>query len=240
MARGTTLGDLVNQLRIAAKLDPNPALSINLVPSMKRELAYTQERLYDEFDWPHLKITRDKELQAGERHYDVPDDMNLERIIAVDVRWGGRWLPVERGIGLDQYNQHDSDADIRVDPVLRWDVKDTGTGAQIEIWPVPLTDYDAESKDGALRFTGIRQLNQLVANSDRADLDDQMVVKYVAASMLASRKDADAQVKLAEARSRKKTLQGRITKTRRNSFGLGTGRGDCASRPGSVRVAYVR
>lgn len=241
MARGTTLGELVDQLRIEAKLDPNPALSINLVPGMKQQLRTTQERLYDEFDWPHLKIEPEKELQAGERYYDVPATLNLERIIAIDVKWGDRWHPVERGIGLEWYNVHDSDKDIRVDPVMRWDVKDTGSGPQVEVWPIPLTDYDADTGDGALRFTGIRKLAALVQNSDIADLDDQMIVKFVAAGMLASRKDPESTVRLIEARSRKKTLQGRITKTRTTSFGLGTGAGSserCA--PAPPRVAYVR
>lgn len=221
MARGTTLGELVTQLRTEAKLDPNPALSLNITDTMKQSLRATQERLYDEFDWPFLKVTRDKQVNAGQRYYDCPTDMNLERIISVDYKWGGRWLPIERGISLDQYNHYDSDEDKRVDPAMRWDVKDTGVSAQIEIWPIPLTNYNSTTGDGALRVTGLRQLKALVANADLADLDDQLIVKYVASSMLASRKDAEAQVKLAEARARKKTLQGRITKTRRNSFSLG-------------------
>lgn len=241
MARGTTLGELVTQLRSEAKLDPNPALSVNMNETMKQLLKSTQERLYDEFDWPHLKVTRDKTVDAGQRYYDVPTDMNLERIIVVDFRWGSIWRPLERGVTLDHYNQYDSDADIRVDPAMRWDVKDTGDGAQIEIWPIPATDYDSTSNDGSVRFTGIRQLNQLIANADVCDLDDQLVVKYVAASMLAARKDPEAQVKLAEARARKKTLQGRITKTRRNSFSLGGG--GCQEEYRGSRaplVAYVR
>lgn len=241
MARGTTLGELVTQLRTEAKLDPNPALSLNIVESMKQKLRATQERLYDEFDWPHLKVTQDKQVQAGQRYYDVPTDINLERIIAVDYRWGGVWHPVERGISLEQYNQHDSDNSvIRVDPVQRWDVKHTGSGAQIEIWPLPLTNYNATTKDGSLRFTGIRRLGALVAIADLADLDDQLIVKYVAASMLASRKDPEAQVVLAEARARKKTLQGRITKTRRNSFSLGGSGGRDHHRERAPLVAYVR
>lgn len=241
MARGTTLGELVSQLRSEAKLDPNPALSTNMSETMKQQLRSTQERLYDEFDWPHLKVTRDKTVDAGQRYYDVPADMNLERIIVVDFRWGSVWRPLERGIGLEHYNQYDSDADLRVDPAMRWDVKDTGSAAQIEIWPIPLTDYDATSKDGSVRFTGIRQLNPLVSNADVCDLDDQLIVKYVAASMLAARKDPESQVKLAEARARKKTLQGRITKTRRNSFSLGgNGNSEECYRPRPPLVAYVR
>lgn len=241
MARGTTLGELVNKLRIAAKLDPNPALSLNLVPWMKQLISDEQERLYDEFDWPHLKITADKQIAAGQRYYDVPTDMNLERIIAVDIKWSGVWLPVERGISLDHYNAYDSDDGDRADPVQRWDVKDTGDGEQIEIWPIPNTDYDADTGDGALRFTGIRKLEPLIDNDDIADLDDIMIVLYAAGEMLGGAKDATAQLTLSKAKARMETLQGRSTKTRRNQFSLG---GHDPSmerqRDRTPQVAYVR
>jgi hypothetical protein len=38
----------------------------------EQTLRDTQERLYDEFDWPFLKVQRDKVLAAGQRYYDVP------------------------------------------------------------------------------------------------------------------------------------------------------------------------
>lgn len=236
MARGSTLGELITQLRIRAKLDPNPATSTNLIPQMQQNLRDEQERLYDEFDWPFLKITRDKTLENGQRYYDVPVDMNLERIQSVDIKWGGRWLPVQRGISVDHYNQHDSDADIRLDPVQRWDVKDTGDGAQIEVWPIPATD------GLALRFTGIRKLRPLIENSDVADLDDQVIVGFVAAPMLAGKADPAAQIALQKARARLETLQGRVTKTRRNTFVLsGTGGDDAEQRRDRAPlVAYVR
>lgn len=238
MARGTTLGELVTQLLTKAKLDPNPALSKQILPQMKQDLREEQERLYDDFDWPFLKITADKTLEAGQRYYDVPENMNLERIQSVDIKWGGRWVPVHRGIGVEQYNHYDSDIDARADPVIRWDVKDTGAGAQIEVWPVPATD------GGMLRFTGIRKLNPLIENSDIADLDDQVLVGYVAASMLAAKKDDSAQFVIQKAKTRLETLQGRVTKTRRNTFvlgGAGDGMGDaCGSRDRTPLVAYVR
>jgi hypothetical protein len=47
-------------------------------------------------------------------------------------------VPVERGITLDTTTQHTTATTIfALDPVVRWDVKDTGDGEQIEVWPVP-------------------------------------------------------------------------------------------------------
>ena len=122
-----------------------------------------------------------------------------------------------------------------MDPVQRWDVKDTGTGAQIEVWPIPA------SNGGSLRFTGIRNLAPLIQNSDTMDLDDQMVVNFVAAEMMASRNDKAASSKLAKAKARRETLQGRVMKSRRNTLNL-AGRpmdgSSCERRP--PLVAYVR
>lgn len=235
MARGTSLGELTTQLRVAARYDPNPALSLNMVPLMQQTLKDTQERLYDEFDWPFLKVRRDKTMAAGQRYYDIPTDLNLERIIAVDIRYSGKWLPVERGITLDHYNAQDSDDDIRLDPVVRWDVTDTGDGEQIEVWPIPATD------GALLRFTGIRKLNALIATADRADLDDQLIILFSAGELLGGAKNPAAQIKFAQGKKRKETLQGRVTKTRNNTFVLGGAGSECDHDvERTPLVAYVR
>lgn len=233
MARGTTFAELQTQLRISARYDPAPALSSNMVPLMQQTIRETQERLYDEFDWPFLRVRRDKTLAAGQRYYDIPDDLNLERIIAVDVLHAGQWLPVERGICLEHYNQINSEGDERSDPAVRWEVIDTGSGEQIEVWPIP-------SVDGALlRFTGIRKLTPLVAASDRADLDDQLITLFAAGELLSGSKNPEAQVKFTQAARRKDVLQGRVTKTRTNSFVLG-GAPVAERTERTPQVAYVR
>lgn len=212
MARGETLEQLVTKLRIATRHDPNPALSKNVQPLFEQTIRDTQERLYDQFDWPFLKVQRDKVLAAGQRYYDFPADMDLERIDQVDVRHGGVWYAVERGISLDHYSSIDSDADVRDDPVQRWDVRDTGTKEQVEVWPVPLTD------DAPLRFSGIRKLKPLLAASDRADIDSQLIVLYAKAELSTG---DDKQLALQQAANRLETLQGRVVKTRRNGFNIG-------------------
>jgi hypothetical protein len=234
MARGVTLGELVTALRISARYDPNPALSLNMVPLFQQTLKNAQERLYDEFDWPFLRIRRDKIMAAGQRYYDIPVDLNLERIQQVDIRFGDRWIPVERGITLEHYNSVDSDADMRRDPAVRWEVMDTGDGEQIEVWPIPQTD------GAALRFTGIRKLTPLIEQADRADLDDQLIVLTSAGELLGGAKNPEAQIKFAQAKARKETLQGRVTKTRTNSFVLGGAPNSDSSRERTPLVAYVR
>jgi hypothetical protein len=218
MARGTTLGELLTKLRIAARYDPNPSLSKNMEPLFLQTVQDVQERLYDEFDWPFLKIQRDKTLAAGQRYYDLPDDMNLERVFTVDTLISGHWCPVERGISLDDYSGCNSDAGARRDPVERWDVIDTGDGMQIEVWPVPV------SNGGTIRFRGIRNLAPLVNSADKADLDDQLIVSFAAGELLAGKGEADqAQLKLKQGANRLQLLQGRSTKRRNGGFVLGGG-----------------
>lgn len=224
MARGTTLGELVVQLRNACKLDTNAALSVSLMPSFKQMLRQEQERLYDEYDWPHMFVYADKQLAAGSRYYDVPTNMNLERIQKVDVKYGGVWLPVERGIDLTDYDVHDSDFDARAEPTMKWELRDTGSGPQIEVWPIPINNYDSTTGDGTLRIRGIRKLAALVAETDTADLDDYMIVDYCAAEYYVGVGDGEsAKIKLQRATARRDTLQSRMSRTRHKSFSLGAG-----------------
>lgn len=234
MARGATLGALIQGVRIAARYDPNPALSLNLNPAIIQTIQHTQERLYEEFDWPFLRVRRDKVMAAGQRYYDFPVDINLERVQRIDIRYGDRWLPVNRGITLDHYNAHDSDADARLDPVQRWDVTDNGDGDQLEVWPIPITD-------GAnLRFTGIRNLKPLIETSDVSDLDDQLIILYAAGELLGGAKNPLAQVKFSEAKQLKEILHGRVQKTRNNTVSFAGSMVDDTRRERTPLVAYVR
>lgn len=64
----------------------------------------------------------------------------------------------------------------------------------MEIWPLPVSLQD-------MRFTGQRLLNPLIAATDCADLDDMLLVLYVAAELCRKRKSADADLKLQEAQT---------------------------------------
>jgi len=233
MARGTTLGQLVQDLRIEAGLDPNPALSLNVVPRLEQLIRREQERLYEQFDWPFLRITRDVTLQAGDRYYDIPNDMNLERIERVDYFWGDKWYGLERGIDVNDYNIHDSDADVRQEPAARWDVKDTGSGEQVEIWPIPVTN------GRLVRFTGIRKLKPLITQADRADLDDMMIVLFAAAEYLGEGKP-EAQIKRQKANDRMTTLKARVIQTTTSSFNFNSSPDHNRIRDRTPQVAYVR
>lgn len=88
------------------------------------------------------------------------------------------------------YNDNIADANLGVAPPIYSNAEAT----VMEIWPLPVSQQK-------LRFTGQRVLNPLVALTDTADLDDMLLVLYVAAELLQRRKSADAGTKLQAAQA---------------------------------------
>lgn len=202
MARGTQLLQLVTMLRDEIGMANSVAVGPDATPGLQQKLRRVQTLLYDEHDWPFLRQDFDRiTLQAGQRFYDVPSAMNLERIESVSVWFNNLPLPIEKGIGDEEYSKYDSAADSRAEPALRWDVRWTGTKDQIEIWPIPSTN------DQQLAIRGVRKLRPLIKNSDVCDLDDQMLVLFAAAELLARAKSPDAQAILSLAQGRLSKLK---------------------------------
>src|SRR3546814_20693228 len=108
--------------------------------------------------------------------------------------WGDFWHPLVRGINMDHYSIHKSDADERVDTVLKWDVIDVGSGEQIEFWPIPVINGSATAD--RVSFTGIKALPSLTSDSDIAVLDDIIIPPFVAAEILPHDNHKDAQLTL--------------------------------------------
>jgi hypothetical protein len=209
MARNVTLGELIDGVRAEA----GHSLQSNLGAAMREVLVKIiqrqQRRLWEDYDWTFLRVDRDVPVQAGQRYYDIPADLTLERIESMQFKYGDRWIPMQHGIGREQLDQHDSDRDIRSYPVERWAEYESD---QIEIWPVPSQNGSAPT-DGLVRFTGIRRPRALVAESDRADLDDTLLVLYSAAEILAREKSADAGLKLQLAEKHYNRLRARNSKS---------------------------
>jgi len=234
VARNTTFGQLIEMTMIEAGMDPTPALSMNVRPLVKAAIKREYERLYDEFDWPFLRVTEDVLTQAGQRYYDVPDTINFDRIEKVDYLWGDRWVPLDRGIDVSNLNTYNSDEDERSDPMLRWDIKWTGDTTQIEVWPIPA------SNEIPIRFTGIRNMTRLVGDGDRCDLDDQMVSMFASAELLARKNSPEAQLKQQKAVERYRLIRGRSIQTRANNFNFSNAPKPATRSERDVWVAYVR
>lgn len=227
MARGKTLLQLTEQLRAECRRSTSASRGIDDLTYLHQVLRRTQEFLYDEYDWPFLRAKREETLSAGQRYYDFPVDMALEGVESVWVKDGDVWLPVERGIGPKEYTAYNSDADVRADPVLRWDVIDTGA-LQFEVWPIPASAH-------TLRMDGKRALGDLIANDDTADLDDILIVLFAAAEVLDASDQKDADTKRAAANRRLHQMKVRTRKSRSVNM-----TGERQSRRGYPRILVAR
>jgi hypothetical protein len=221
MARNKTLISLLQDYRIEVGASSNPAHNSNARDAQVLALQKAQERLWRKHDWPFLRVRRFIDLQAGQRYYDsrgaeledgtAAADLGLERLEDIEVRWGDDWTPVCPGITAAQYSNYDSDLDERSWPVERWQVYEE---EQFEIWPIPSDNADTTTLEGRMRLTGIRDLRPLVADNDRADLDDDLIVKYAALGSLSRSGSKNAQVVLDEAKQIETGLTQGFTKAK--------------------------
>lgn len=199
MARGVTLIKLLNDLRAACRISLNVAHNKQERDPQLIALQQKQEWFWNDFAWPHLRVERVIPLQAGQRFYSMPEDLDIDRINKIEVRDGGVYEPLQWGVGAEHYAAYDSDLDQRSDPAMRVQISED---EQLEVWPLPQTDADPVTLSGNVKITGIRKLKPLVADTDRADLDDQLLILHCAAEYLASTGAKDAQVKLDLANAR--------------------------------------
>lgn len=232
MARSVQLVQLVEKVRAEIGQSTDVSVGKDTIPMLKQHIRRVQETLYDAYDWPFLRVIPFKTLSAGQRYYDFPTDLNMERVEEVQVWWSGEPQPVERGIDFSHYASYDPNEDERADPVLRWDVRWTGSAEQIEVWPIPATTHSSGAPY-RLQFKGIRPLRALTADSDVCDLDDQLIVLHVAAELLTRQKSADALAKVEAAKARMNTLIGRV-KGASSPFVLGGGAAPRPARCGTV------
>src|ERR1035437_1908292 len=136
MARGTQLLKLVEMLREEVNRATSVAVGNDDVAGLKNKLSRTQEVLWDEYDWPFLRqVFPAKQMQAGERYYDLPvglsvnriDDSNDNKNPGVVCWYSNLPVPIKRGIGFAEYAIYNSDNGVRQEPALAWDVRWTGT-----------------------------------------------------------------------------------------------------------------
>ena len=209
MARGVSLGNLLTDLRSEIGHSLQVSLGKASRDPLINLLQRTQKRLWEDYNWPFLKITKDLTIAAGQRYYDIPDDLTFERITRVEVKHGSQWTKLHYGIAGAEYNSHDSDAGDRSSPTQKYDAYGTG---QIEIWPIPANNSNATTLADAVRIHGIKNLSAFVSEADTADLDDQLIVLFAAAEVSARQKQSDAQNKLAQAQAHYMRLKARMSK----------------------------
>lgn len=218
MARNNTLSELIESVLDETRHSTDATRGVDHRNYVKRLIRNFYEQLASEHDWSFLRIHKEdagKDIQAGSRYYDWPVNLDMERAISLWTKFGEVWSQLTYGIGPQEYSAYDSDEDERTGPALRWQVYNE---TQFEIWPLP-----ASNITGGLRFEGYRKITPLIADDDRCDLDGILIVKFVAARILARKKSADAAAVQAEAVERLNTLKARAPRPRVIMGGAPTG-----------------
>lgn len=208
MARNKQLSQLVTDLKHEVGHSSAANLGQSVLSGLKNRLERVQEKLWEDYDWPFLRIHQTVQMQAGSRYYDLPSNIILERVERVRLFQDGQWRPVGRGIDYSHYNQYDPVLDERGTRVTRWQAH---TDGQFEVWPLPDANGVEATQENMLRITGIRNLGALIAEDDTADLDDRLIVLHAAAEML---KGAEAQIMAAAAVTHYNRLKGRLQGTK--------------------------
>lgn len=187
MPRYRTLVSLLDDLRAECTFSLNPAHNNQSRDRQVNSLQRMQEWLWGDFDWPHLRVIRYVKPEAGQRFYDTPEDLDIDRIEKIEFRYGGRWVTLHYGIEQMHYRQFDSENGVRAYPIRRWRFYE---GEQMELWPIPDIDGDEATYDGMLKITGIKKLAPLVDDTDRAELDSRLITMFAAADILSDEKKA--------------------------------------------------
>jgi hypothetical protein len=226
MARNTQLLDLIAQLRAETGRTQNVAVGVNEIENLKDVLRRVQATLYDEYHWDHMNVEETVAIVAGQRYYDLPSNLNFDRISEVVLRYNTVYVPLEKGVEFNDYSIFDSNASTpeRSYPLIKWDIRNTGAGEQLEFWPISNTT-------STVYFRGTKPIGDLIQEADTADLDDHMIVLFAAAEILSRQKSNDAKVKLSQAERRLSQLRKNATgPSEPVQIGLGNRDGEKANR----------
>jgi hypothetical protein len=235
MARGTALSTLRTMLKAELQYSLD-STATGKDTALNQLLASKELWLASEFDWPFLEHRWDVTVNAGGRFINFPTTessvgdegasvaINFEREVRVETKYNSKWWPMDYGIGAQEFNIFDSDLSITMDPIMRWrfatDASEAASPNQFEVWPMPVTSQ-------TVRFTGQRALIAMSSDSDKADLDDNLIVLFCAAEQAAVNQMASAQLLANRAQERlKKVLGSYPERTRRLVLGRSDGRYD--------------
>lgn len=202
--RRKQFSQLIYDLRAELGRSVDPATGVSDLPSLKQTLQRNYETIYDSYDWPHLTVTAAVTLNAGQRYYDFPATIDYDKVDDIRLFWNALPVNIDRGISLDDMGIYDSEADQRMDPPLKWDVRYEANKEVMEIWPIPA------GAGSSIRFKGKKKFAQLVDDADVCLIDDKVVVLASAVELLPEKSRQAMQAKLAAA-------QARLVSTKANS-----------------------
>jgi hypothetical protein len=206
---------MVKNLRAECGHSLAVAQGVNSVDTLKYLLQRTQEELWTAFVWPELTIRAEVVMAPGQYQYPYPATMGYDQIRETWYAFttDASWMPVDYGIGEDAIKPGGGNS-WRADPVQAWDTEST---TQFRVWPTP------DQSGGTLRFKGNKLLGAFSADADLCTLDDNVIVLFAAAEILARAKAEDAAGKMQKAQRHLQKLLGNKISAKRRVSTLGGG-----------------
>ena len=177
MALYSTFGDVLAMTRSEAGLSPDPAVGTAALERHKQTINRVYQQLYEKHDWSHLRYTAPRvQVQAGQRFYDFPAGINVNRAVEVMAWWANQPYPLTPGIEYrDRFAYRPEN---RVDPPQKFDLRATSAGVtQFELWPTP------SGSTVQIEIVGTRAAPKLVNSIDIVLLDDYLVALYAAEAL---------------------------------------------------------
>lgn len=204
-------------------LSSNTSRGIDHQDHIRQLIKRTYKVLSEDYDWQHLVIKRDFDvsrvvLQAGDRYYNWPAILNPLKVDGAWVKWGSTWQPLAYGITYPDRNTQDPDANQRSDPPMRWQFYGDD---QFEVWPLPNSNGTANGVN-EVAFEGQKRVEELLADTNRLDMDDILVSLLVSVEILSELKKMEAaQVKGQAATLRFDRLRANLSNKTRYVMGMG-------------------
>ena len=218
MPRGTTLANALLMLKAEIGYNLTASVAVADDQQLYRLIDNEQKRLAADFDWAFLDKSADVAAPVATQNLNFPStSVVLERPLRVQRRFNNLWQEITHGIEDSDYNVSDSSLGRMMDPIQKWRLN--SDGSTFEVWPLPATAQ-------TVRFHGQRPITSLLTASaydptKTLDLDDVLVVLFVAANRLMRMKQQDGQLMLQRAQSRLQMLRvsGPPTNDRRTILG---------------------
>ena len=233
MARGVQFGELVLNLRAELRRSQSTAIGSEDLAPLKRTLNHVVAVVSNKEDWPFLYRKFDPiAIAPGDRFFDVPAGLNMERITGVRIKWGGSFYNMWRGITYDDYETWDPADDERSSPALKYDFQNIAGAEQIEIWPI-------SEGTQSLLIEGYVTHPKLVNDTDLCLLDDEIILLFAAAELMGDEAKAEAQAKRDQANELLRLIKVRATRGDGApvQMGLGSGRDRPESGRAVVRIS---
>lgn len=212
------LSGMLTALRAECGHSTAVAAGLNDRDSLLYLLNRVQVDLWEDYDWPDLRVDRDIQLADGVRYYPYPADLRLEDVDHVWV-WGAANTVYELKYDITpvQYLLWNSEDGAKSWPPQRWQ-HNADTNA-IELWPIP----DATAAGAKLRLRGTRTPQELINDSDTPLLPWRVIVLTAAAEVLARQEDPSAQAKAQRAQEILRRRKVRLSAHKSNTIALAGG-----------------